>query len=340
MFCEEKILRVYEMRLRAPYQEEWHDSFLQVTYRLQYHTTDGYWLVAETENHYITLGVGGVRIARGAVSELSERFEIEEYGADSVITTLLLGEHLVDVRQKKGYTKLLLEDLSMELYEYTRQDWRWFEHINHLHGYLPLVTRNNLFLRRCSCGGRGEALLDHVEDYVVRCKRCHRSTRVAQSFARAVADWNDGETTCICYTDFEELTAQLQREDLQYIAVSRQGLIIIDEKLWETDALILAFEKEKYLLSCQRKREDETEFSVLKVSDLNPEEYRRVIRPSDGGRLYFVECGRDFGSRELRLHLDDTEILIRSSNDLSLEIGISCVDRIDYETTKRRTLLI
>ena len=61
---------------------------------------------------------------------------------------------------------------------------------------------NIYYVFKCPhCGADGEILLDFVSDYIVRCKKCKKSTWAAMNLIEAIEDWNNGELNCIVVDD-------------------------------------------------------------------------------------------------------------------------------------------
>lgn len=48
--------------------------------------------------------------------------------------------------------------------------------------------------RACPCGGRPELIMDFVNDYEVRCTKCHDSTWAYMDLEDAIEDWQNGNT--------------------------------------------------------------------------------------------------------------------------------------------------
>ncbi len=203
MYCEEPILKVYIGN------QEYDDldganGFLDSYHDIAYHVTEGYRMVLETENHFLTLDVNGV-------SKLSKDSDITLPGEclePCIIlleneppwvefeTTLFVGEHLIEVSAEQEHFLLRFDDFTLKLIPYAlgtmdkglynKNHWSY----NHVYGCERLLKR------KCSCGGEGEILLDFVSDYVVRCRKCKGSTWAGMNIQDAIDDWNAGEINC------------------------------------------------------------------------------------------------------------------------------------------------
>ena len=61
MFCNEPIKRVYQRQDWENEEGRWQDALLEEAFTFEYHATDGYWLIFETENNVISVGFDGVK---------------------------------------------------------------------------------------------------------------------------------------------------------------------------------------------------------------------------------------------------------------------------------------
>lgn len=211
MFCNEAIMKVYEG------QREYRDlpganAFFDCYHDLAYHVTDGYRIVLETENYYISLGAGGVSLhekktsidAFAAVGEWLEPFIHDDFTDEGFSpwvdyeSTLFVGERLIDVIQTENGYRLKFDDFELKLipHDLGKNDipsLGIYAHSSYHHVY----GCERLIKAKCNCGGTGELLLDFVSDYVVRCKECKKSTWAQQNAITAIDDWNDGNLNCI-----------------------------------------------------------------------------------------------------------------------------------------------
>lgn len=48
--------------------------------------------------------------------------------------------------------------------------------------------------RKCQCGGDPEMISDFVDDFVVRCKKCHISTMAFMKPEQAIEHWEQEDT--------------------------------------------------------------------------------------------------------------------------------------------------
>lgn len=213
MFCNEEILQVYkgiieigEVRNRNAFLDCYHD--------IAYHCTEGYRIVLETNSYAISLSAKGVIKERKedfkaiAGERLQEGIEIIEENEPPWIhfeTTLFVGERIRSVIQQDAEYRIQFDDFTLKLIPhfdggsikglYNKNDWSY----NHVLGC------DRHLKKKCPhCGSDGEILLDFVQDYVVRCKKCHRSTYAGMNIIEAITDWNNGNLPC----DLSDITIE------------------------------------------------------------------------------------------------------------------------------------
>lgn len=205
MFCEEKIIRVYIG------QNEYDDfpgdnAFLDCYHDLAYHVTEGNRIVLESEKWAITLDVNGVsKEPRSSLCErprewLRDTVEIIEPDEPPYVhfeNTLFIGERLQEVTKTEDgflcrFDHFVLKVIPYELGmmdKYLSREDHW--------SYNFVLGCDRHLTRKCGCGGEGEILLDFVSDYIVRCKKCKKSTWANMELKMAIDDWNDGELHCV-----------------------------------------------------------------------------------------------------------------------------------------------
>ncbi|MBQ0038368.1 MAG: hypothetical protein KBS74_06835 [Clostridiales bacterium] len=188
---------------------------------------------------------------------------------------------------------------------------------------------NYLLTRKCSCGGTPEMLVDFVDDFEVRCSKCHRSTHAYMKPEDAAAHWNDGsditDTPLDIFRDDPdgylcgEIVAIHIAED-EFMGISHQSCDFT-EAIFEYTDRRLHFEHEEY--------EEDGAINIGECGSFNPQYYKYIVRPESGSKIRFekiiyTEDGRIDG---IAFRWDDTWlfvftdeynlILTRSSFDLS-----------------------
>lgn len=206
MFCEEPIQKVYIGVVEDDDMYS-HNAFLDCYHDMAYHCTEGYRLVLVTEHYAISLCAKGVlKENKDALCEHSgewlqdgiELFEGDEPSYILFETTLFVGERLLSVGKENGIFLLQFDDFTLKLIPHS--DTNTIEKISpRLHGTYNYIFGCDRHLKsKCPhCGGDGEILLDFVNDYIVRCKACKRSTWASVSIIDAINNWNAGELHCI-----------------------------------------------------------------------------------------------------------------------------------------------
>lgn len=217
MFCNEKIIAAYE-GWREYHDIENADAFFDCYHDLAFHVTAGYRIVLETMHFFISLAANGVTISNkdGSVEEFREEGEwlvpfihtdLCEEGEDPWVdyeSTLFVGERLVEVENEDGIFLLNFDHFRLKVVPHeSGDDMPSFQRMNDW-SYLHVYGTERLIRRKCDCGGSGELLLDFVADYVVRCKKCKKSTWAEMNAIQAIEAWEAGEIYC----DLSEITIQ------------------------------------------------------------------------------------------------------------------------------------
>ena len=219
MFCDEKIINVYLG------QNEYHDidganCWFDCYHDIAFHTTEGYRLILETDNHMISLGADGVTIQSKKEFKpydhewLEETIHIWEDETENRMeqdiivdfeNTLLVGQRLCSVKNCKGYFLLKFDDLTLKIIPYNLgDDIPSLRNVDHW-SYNYVLGFDRFLKTKCPlCGGEGEVLLDFVSDFVIRCKNCKNSTWAEMEIRHAIENWNKGEVQC----DLSDITIE------------------------------------------------------------------------------------------------------------------------------------
>ena len=210
MLCEEKIINVFLGMEEYPTKGAncWFDCYDEIAF----HTTEGFRIVLETENHMLSLLAGGVMIQNKMDFTLSDNeylektvdiFEWEtENGIEKDIfvdfkSTLFVGQRLLQFEEHDNYYVVYFDDFSLKLYQYELGKMELSFHGRDDLSYSRVLGFDRLLKAKCPhCGGDGAVMLDHVYDFMVVCKSCKRSTMADMQIRYAIEDWNNGEVQC------------------------------------------------------------------------------------------------------------------------------------------------
>lgn len=205
MFCDEPVIHVYlgcdEYELVIS-----ENSFLDCYHDLAYHVTEGYRIVLETENWFISLDVNGV--SKEPKSTFIERpGEWLQDGIESMYpddipythfeTTLFVGERLHKVSKIKNIFLCDFGDFTFKVIPYELGTMNKSLCNNDPCSYNFVLGCERHLTGKCDCGGDGEILMDFVADYIVRCKNCKKATWANMELQSAIRDWNNGELHCV-----------------------------------------------------------------------------------------------------------------------------------------------
>ena len=205
IFCDEIIVAAYRGTGKYDDMDD-AASFLDCYHDLAYHVTKGERIVLETEHFYISLDSDGV--SKSKKTSAIKEFERPGEWLDSFIhpidgepdwvdyeATLFIGERLLQVEMIETYYLLKFDNFKLKIIPHIHsKEVPGLDNDNSSYFYVYGAERH--IIRKCGCGGEGELVLDFVSDYIVRCKKCKKSTWAQMNARDAIEEWNDGYTLC------------------------------------------------------------------------------------------------------------------------------------------------
>ena len=207
IFCDEPIIAGYNGYIEHDSYGE--NAWLDVFHDIAYHVTEGNRIVLETEHFYISLSHNGVTKTdkNCTVNEFKQDGEcldsfVQKWKDGGIPWidyehTLFVGERLLNVQSIDDYYLITFDDFTLKLIPHKLHDEDFPSLRRSNHGFCNHVFGAERHLTgKCSCGGEGELLLDIVFDYVVRCKKCKRSTYAKMIAEEAIKEWNAGHIQC------------------------------------------------------------------------------------------------------------------------------------------------
>ena len=308
MFCEEPIIKVWYMKEREINEEHW--DFPVYTFRAGYYVTEGYWLVFQTEHHYISLGADGVRMYDSRKEAEKPDLEMQEdaewgFPGDLTVETLVFsGEHIRSVTRTDSGWEVEFDHLKYQVVPCTGDDYPWDADIR----YIPYQGVSH-HLKKCECGGEAELMVDHVGDHFIRCSRCHRSTDSSYILSHIVADWNEGNCPVKDYDTPLESFAAHWDQPVRKIVISRESSDL-DTDHYSCDSLILQYDGIAYILYSLRVPPDRCVIAAKKISGYNPEFWPKEMEA--GKDEVFLVSGfvRDCDREKVMLSAGRREIMI------------------------------
>lgn len=298
MFCSEPIMHVYQRIYYGEKEQPWHNAILRLTGSFEYHATDGYWLVFQTEHFVISLGHDGVQMYTN-MDDFCVEDELDPLsGIDDWTTTeetLFIGERVHTINGGDGCWDITFDHFALKLYGYKEDTARIVErYTNATSDYTPLTVGAHLLKRKCTCGGEGEIFLDFVSDYLVRCKNCHASTWAGMCLIDALEDWNSGNTPIQLDTSEERFFKKVHESPIRYIALEDRGLWYATEQSCETNRVVFAFDDEFYFVeSCPAG--EESFFVFRQCSRYNKSMFSHTIVPHSG-HIQFLKANDSLGA--------------------------------------------
>ena len=196
MILNEPIINVFELFYNDNFEQEWQNAYLRVTDSFEYHVTEGYWLLFETENFYVTVGYDGVQKYKKPYVFSEEKFEWW-YNGDEEWTdyrkTIFEGRIIHSVNPQDCYQEIHFDSFSLKHYTYGEND-EFFVNEEWLNNDEKIMAVGSHLLKPCECGGKAELLIDEQSDYAVRCSSCHKQTCFKMILKEQVEAWNNGDS--------------------------------------------------------------------------------------------------------------------------------------------------
>ena len=324
MFCDEPILHVYQCMYYEDKEQPWHNAILRLTGSFEYHATEGYWLVFQTEHFVISLGHDGVQVYTCMndfcpEDELDPLSDIEDWTHTE--ETLFVGERIHAVNREDMSWTVRFDHFSLKLCGYTEHTAKAINRYHDFtHNRIPLAVGKHLLNRKCACGGEGEIFMDFVSDYQVRCKNCHASTWAGMCLIDAIDDWNNADTPIHLDTGEEKFFAKVREQPIQYIALEDRGLWYATEQSCEANRAVIAFADDYFLIDSRVNGEDESSFDFCHCSDYNKSLFSHTITPRSG-HIQFLKANDSLG--ECLYFLMDNTILTIAPFDTFLIVALT-----------------
>lgn len=152
---------------------------------------------------------------------------------------------------------------------------------------------NDLLTRKCPCGGEPEVLMDFVDDFIVRCTKCHLSTHAHIEPEDAAAHWNSGSDIMPdpLRRFLDEPEKYLQGEVLA-IHMEDDGFTGISHQSCDFLEAIIEYTDKKYVIRHDRRIKDGN-VRVDHRSGFNPKIYCRTVKPAAGETIRFEKIVYD-----------------------------------------------
>lgn len=338
MILNEPIIKVLELQYKEEYLQEWHNAYLHTTGAFEYHVTEGYWLLFETENYYATIGYDGVQKYKKPYEFPTEKFDLwgvsyEEW--TDYQDTLFANQKIHSIEKHENFRTIYFDDFKLDLYVYGENDTFSVHSASFGDGINVMAVGEHL-LQKCKCGGKAELLCDEHSDFAVRCKDCHRATYFDMILKDQIDVWNNGDTPCFIHTGAEKLKELLKTQKIKYIALSSESgeLEMVDETFCYCFNVMICFENAIFMLSSEKVKGFDFNFTGRKFTDYNKKFWTNVIKPTES-ILFVGEKEDNAGRKILHFMLDDTDLFIKA---IGYELAVALDEVTSPLSTKRKKL--
>ena len=317
MILNEPIIKVFELQYKEELLQDWHNAYLHTTGAFEYHVTEGYWMLLESENYYVTIGYDGVQKYNKPYVFDEAKFEWW-YNGDEEWTdykdTLLEGQKIHSIEAQDGYQTIYFDAFKLDLYVYGSDD-EFNANTGTFGDGKNVMAVGSHLLKKCSCGGNAVILCDERSDFAIRCSTCHKATYFDMILKERIDAWITGDSPCIIDTGYETLKNLLTKaKGIRYLALSSgtHDFEMIDKATCGCANIMIAFDESYFLLSSQKIDGYNFDFTGSTISNYNREFWTNVIKPTES--ILFVREEQDHEGRKiLRFRLDDVDLLIEAT---------------------------
>ena len=174
----------------------------------------------------------------------------------------------------------------------------------HMSGY------DHLIKRKCTCGGDAEVIMDFVQDFEVRCSKCHLSTHAHMEPEEAIRHWNAADDFCgTMDLLIDDLDKNLQGEILE-IRISDDMYQYNNQSCDVSEAMLVY--KDKFIRISHEEADDIGAIGFERWTAFNPRMYRYVVKPKTGKPIQFIKIFyEDDGSiAGLKMRIDDRYLFV------------------------------
>lgn len=203
MFCSETIKKVY---IGVVEEEDLRDKgFLDCYKEIAYHCTEGDRIILVTENFAISLSKDGVlkesrenlREAEGEYIYDTVTIEDGEAPWVEFEHTFFVGERILSVNKEKNGFLIKFDDFLLKIIPHEPGENLANMACADTRQHRVILGVERYLKKKCPlCGGEGQIVIDFVNDYLVRCRACKKSTWAGMNLIDAIEDWNAGELHC------------------------------------------------------------------------------------------------------------------------------------------------
>lgn len=133
--------------------------------------------------------------------------------------------------------------------------------------------------KNCQCGGRPEMIVDFVDDFEVRCSKCHEMTHAYIDSKDAVKAWENGDTIGKVDLIIDDIAGALSGE-IEYILFNNDNrdFWMVNEGSCDCGEILIKFKGRPDYYSIESFHEC---LEIGTVSSFNPSVYNRRLTPPE-----------------------------------------------------------
>ena len=192
---------------------------------------------------------------------------------------------------------------------------------------------NHLIKRRCDCGGAPEMIIDFVDDFVVRCSKCHVSTHAYIKPDDAIEHWDKGDDIMPPLDLLMDDPEKYLSGEVMYMAIDKDDADQINQQSCDCTQVVIVM-RDRILLLVHEPNGEDGAIEFERLSAFNQERFcLRISAPQNGPfefvKVLFAENGEIDG---IKYRYGDNYVFI-SPSEYNLIVTKSVVDLFEEDDT-------
>ncbi len=196
---------------------------------------------------------------------------------------------------------------------------------------------NNQIKRKCECGGDPEMLIDFIDDFIVRCKKCHKATWAYIEPEDAIEHWDelwdqDDENRPPLELLIDDLEKSLAGE-VAYMAIAQEDADQINRQSCDCFEVVIVM-RDRILLAEHEHHGEDGAIGFDKISNFNENRYGlRVVAPPNGIFKFVKVLYSEDGSVDGIKYLFGDHYVFIFASEYNLIVTKSVVDLFEEDDT-------
>lgn len=223
--------------------------------------------------------------------------------------TLFAGEKIRSVEKEQDLYRILFSDFTLTVIPYSNDE----EVPRFYPAPYSKVLGTERLIKKCSCGGTGILDIDIVNDFGIRCDKCHKGTSANPCACDAIDEWNEIESLPIIGDYPKEEFERYRGKNICYIAVRKMYINQIGFPR-SCDTIIMEIEDKKFEIGSCYCGHGLYDFTIEEVCDFNTEMWPYKIE-AQSGKIRLIKEERMNGKKRMIFDIDREKLTVISEED-------------------------